>query len=209
MKLDLSRRQFLGLGSGTLVSSALLSSLGSFERVWAATADTSGYKALVCLYMVGGNNGFNWFVPLTPAGYSVYANSRSNLALASSSLLALNGTASDGYTYGIHPSCPELRTLFNAGHAAVLSNVGTLVQPTTPAQASGGSVPLPPQLLADQYRRLAQALRLGRPGGGSVRLARGHLAPGDEHPGGRSQLLAVGSLGEPLLAGHQRRLAAQ
>jgi uncharacterized protein (DUF1501 family) len=148
MNSNLTRRSFIRFGVDTAVSSALLASLGSFERVCAAASDTSGYKALVCIYLIGGNNGFNTFVPLTPAGYSDYTTARTNLALASGTLLPLNGTASDGYAYGMHPSCPELQTLFNSGKMAVLANVGTLVQPATPAQVQSGAVPIPPQLFS-------------------------------------------------------------
>jgi uncharacterized protein (DUF1501 family) len=147
MKCDFTRREFLHFGARTLASSAMLSTLGGLQRVLAGSANTTGYKALVCLYMYGGNDGFNWFVPLTPAGYSTYANTRTSLALAQNTLLPLNGTASDGYTYGIHPSCPEIQKLFNSKNIAVLCNVGTLVQPTTPALAQSGTN-LPSQLFS-------------------------------------------------------------
>jgi uncharacterized protein (DUF1501 family) len=153
MKSGCSRREFLRLGTGTAAAATLVSSM-TWRRALAATADSSGYKALVCVYLYGGNDGFNWFVPLTPAGYSVYAASRTSLALPSSSPLPLAGpsstavTASDGYQYGIHPGCPELQTLFNSGNLAVLCNAGTLVAPATPAQIKAGSVPIPPQLFS-------------------------------------------------------------
>ncbi|MGD9843610.1 MAG: DUF1501 domain-containing protein, partial [Steroidobacteraceae bacterium] len=145
MKIDISRREFLNLSAGTLASAGMF---GNMQRALAATADTSGYKALVCVFLVGGNNSFNWVVPTSSTAYATYKSSRSNLALAQSSLLALNGTASDGNSYGFHPGCPELRTLFNAGNAAIISNVGTLVQPTTPAQARAQTVATPPQLFS-------------------------------------------------------------
>jgi uncharacterized protein (DUF1501 family) len=148
MTIEMKRRDFLRLSTGTLVSSAVLSALGGWERTFAGTADTTGYKALVCLFMTGGNDGFNWIVPQTAAAHSVYATSRSNLALDPTTLLNLTGTAGDGNVYGMHPSCPELQALFNTGKAAVLCNVGTLVQPTTPAQARSGSVAIPPQLFS-------------------------------------------------------------
>lgn len=148
MGTDVTRRDFLRLGTGTVLSTAMLSTLGGLQRVLGATADASGYKALVCLFMSGGNDGFNWLVPQTAAGHSTYASSRGNLGLDPSTLLSLNGTASDGYAYGLHAACPELQSLFNAKSAAVLCNVGTLVVPTTPAQARMGSVPLPPQLFS-------------------------------------------------------------
>lgn len=154
MKPGYSRREFLRLGTGTLASASLLSSLAGVRTAVAGTASTSGYKALVCVYLVGGLDAFNVFVPITPAGYSIYAASRGAIGLASSSLLPLTGTgstaatASDGYQYGIHPSCPELQALFNSGNLAVLANVGTLVAPVTPAQIQAGSANLPPQLFS-------------------------------------------------------------
>lgn len=149
-----SRRRFLRLGAGTLASTTMLASMGQWSRAVAAGADSSGYKALVCVYLYGGNDGFNWIVPLTQAGYSTYAASRANLALGQGSLLPLKGpgttasTASDGYQYGIHPGCPELQALFDAGNLAVLGNVGTLIAPATPAQIQSGAVPVPPQLFS-------------------------------------------------------------
>jgi len=157
MKSGCSRRDFVRFGTGALVSSTMLSSLTGWQRALAASADTTGYKALVCVYLFGGNDGFNWFVPLTQAGYSVYAASRGNLALPQTGTgapLALTGTgttsvtASDGYQYGIHPGCTELWSLFNTGKLAVLCNVGTLVTPTTPAQIQAGSAQLPPELFS-------------------------------------------------------------
>lgn len=144
--MDLTRRQFLCRSASALAG---LGMIGSMEKMLqAAVVDTSGYKALVCVFLYGGNNAFNWLVPVTTSGYSLYSAARANLALAQGSLLPLNATASDGSTYGLHPSCPELQALFNLGRAAFICNVGTLVQPTTRAQARARSVPLPPQLFS-------------------------------------------------------------
>jgi uncharacterized protein (DUF1501 family) len=148
MKKEYSRRNFLQMGAGTLASSALVANLAGMRTAYGAAPDVSGYKALVCLFMAGGNQGFNWVVPTSNAAYNVYRTSRSNLALAQNSLLPMNGVASDGNSYGFHPNCPELQGLFNAGHLAVVSNVGTLIRPTTVAQAQSGSVALPPQLFS-------------------------------------------------------------
>jgi uncharacterized protein (DUF1501 family) len=148
----INRRQFLSMGARTVASGSLLATMSSFQQAYAAAADSSGYKALVCVYLTGGNDGFNMIAPVSSSTYGIYSKSRTNLALPQNSLLALNGTASDGSAYGFHASCPELRTLFNAGHMGVVCNVGTLVQPTTVAQAKAASVPLPLQLFshADQ-----------------------------------------------------------
>lgn len=144
----LSRRQFLSNSARLAAGSTLLGTVGSFQRAFAATADTSGYKALVCLYMAGGNDGFNTIVPRTATGYTTYAATRRSLALTQTELLPLNGVASDGNAYGFNPSCADLQTLFNNGNMAILGNVGTLVQPTSVAQAKAGTVTLPLQLFS-------------------------------------------------------------
>jgi len=112
-----------------------------------AAAIASDYKALVCVFLQGGNDANNLIVP-TGAGYAGYAAARSNLALPSGSLLSLATKTSDGRTFGLHPSMAEFATLFGSGKAALLANVGTLVVPTTLAQYEGRTVPLPPQLFS-------------------------------------------------------------
>ncbi len=146
MRKDLSRRDFLQMSAGALATSSVFTLAGTRES--RSATGPSGYRALVCLMLNGGNDGHNLIVPLTGSAYSTYAAGRGDLALSSSSVLPLNGTAGNGVTYGIHPSCPELRALFNSGKAAVVANVGPLVQPTTLAQAKAGSIPLPPQLFS-------------------------------------------------------------
>jgi uncharacterized protein (DUF1501 family) len=141
----LSRRRLLQLGAGTFAASAV--TLGAAGRGFASTS-TSGYKALVCLHLNGGNNSHNWVVPVSQPAYGVYAAGRQNLALPQSSLLPLKGAAPNGVTYGLHPSCPELQALFNRGTAAIVGNVGPLIHPTTVAQARAGSVALPPQIFS-------------------------------------------------------------
>ncbi len=145
MKADISRRHFLQLGAGALAAS------GAFSLAVprsARAAGPAGYKALVCLYLNGGNDAHNLVVPVTSSAYSVYATGRQSLALAEHSLLPLDGAAPNGVTYGLHPSCRELQALFNAGTLAIVGNVGPLIQPTTAAQAIAGSVPLPPQIFS-------------------------------------------------------------
>jgi uncharacterized protein (DUF1501 family) len=142
------RRDILRYGAATLATSTVLGRLCRPLIAHAASPYVTGYKALVCVFLTGGNNGFNMVVPTTQAAYNTYAASRTNLSIAQNTLLPLNGKASDGNAYGLHPSCPELQALFNAGNLAIVANVGTLVQPTTVAQAQAGSAPLPPQLFS-------------------------------------------------------------
>jgi uncharacterized protein (DUF1501 family) len=146
MKRDFSRRDFIQMSAGALASAGVMTFGGT--RTSSAASTLSGYKALVCLMLNGGNDGHNWLVPLTSSAYSVYAAGRKDLALAANSVLPLNGTAGNGNTYGIHPSCSGLQSLYNSGKAAFVCNVGPLMQPTTITQALAGSAPLPPQLFS-------------------------------------------------------------
>lgn len=144
---NLDRRGFLRLGSQTMASASLMATLGSLQTAMAAS-DTSGYKALVCVFLNGGNDAYNWLVPRSDAAYSEYADSRKNLALAKADLLAITPSNTGSALYGLHPSCPEIQSLFEAGKAAFVVNTGPLVQPTTLAQYKAESVPLPYQLFS-------------------------------------------------------------
>lgn len=110
------------------------------------------YKALVCLFLAGGNDANNWIVPgadsSTSSDYVNYSTIRGNLALPQSSLLPITSDVSDGHSYGLHPTCPELQTLFGEGKLAFVFNVGTLLYPLTRAQYNSKSVPTPPQLFS-------------------------------------------------------------
>jgi uncharacterized protein (DUF1501 family) len=176
-----SRRDFLRSSAYTAGTAAMWLSLGGTAR---AAADTSGYKALVCVWLAGGNNGFNMVVPQSPTAYAAYAASRGNLALAQNTLLPLDGTASDGYAYGLHPSMAGTQSLFNAGRLCVVGNVGTLVQPTTVAEAKAASVLLPRQLFSHLDQTTAwmtslpdQAIRTGWAGRMADVLAQQGFAP--------------------------------
>ncbi len=144
---NLNRRDVLRLGAQTTASASLMATLGSLQTAMAAS-DTAGYKALVCVFLNGGNDSYNWLVPRSDAAYKEYADSRKNLALAKADLLAINPSNTGSLRYGLHPSCPEIQTLFNAGKAAFVVNNGPLVQPTSLAQYKAESVPLPYQLFS-------------------------------------------------------------
>ena len=109
-----------------------------------AVAQAAGdYKALVCVFLYGGNDGNNTIVPMDTAGYAQYAAVRtaaSGLQIAQASLLPVQ-PASIGTPFGFHPSCAELATLFTPRKLAVMCNVGTLVQPTSKSQYIAGLVP--------------------------------------------------------------------
>src|ERR1700691_2746191 len=116
--------------AGALAGSAALGQLG----VLAAQAATAGdYKALVCIFLYGGNDANNTIVPLDTAGYANYAQTRSYLALPQSQLLPL-AVAAGAPQYGLHPALPGLQSLWASGNLAIVANVGTLVQPLTKAE---------------------------------------------------------------------------
>ena len=149
MQRPMNRRGFLQLGVNTLASGGLLATLGGLERALAA-ADTTGYRALVCIYMLGGNDSFNMLVPRSTDAYNQYAQSRGNLAVPRNKLLAINPQSSDGNQYGVHPNCKGLQTLFNNGNLAFVANTGSLVRPVTRAQYLSGSADLPLQLFSHE-----------------------------------------------------------
>lgn len=125
MKQDISRRNFLqtlgGLGG--------LLALGQFNLVKAATvSQPNDYKALVCVFMFGGNDGHNTVVPLATGEYTSYTAMRGVLALPPAKLLTINaGNTAYGLNYGL----PKMQSVYNQGKMAVVANVGNIVQPTT------------------------------------------------------------------------------
>jgi uncharacterized protein (DUF1501 family) len=133
------------------------------QAVMAQTFETGGpftdYKALVCVFLFGGNDSFNVVVPRSTAEYAAYAASRQNLAIAQDQLIPINPLVPDGAAYGFHPSMGGLADLFERSRCAVVANVGPLIAPTTKTQYLDKSVPLPPQLFShndqqDQWQSL-------------------------------------------------------
>jgi uncharacterized protein (DUF1501 family) len=117
------------------------------------------YKALVCVFLFGGNDSWNMVVPRSPVEYAAYQTSRQSLAIAQEVLLPINPLVSDGAQYGFHPSMEGMQQLFESARCAVIANVGPLLEPTTKQQYSAKSVALPPQLFShndqqDQWHSL-------------------------------------------------------
>ena len=144
----ITRRRFMkALGAGGLAY-AVGRSPGT---VWAQAAGVGGfsdYKALVCVFLFGGNDSWSMVVPRSDAEYAAYAQSRQNLAIAKDQLLPVNALNGSGVLYGLHPSMQGVADLFESARCAVVANVGPLIAPTTRDQYAAGSVPLPPQLFS-------------------------------------------------------------
>jgi uncharacterized protein (DUF1501 family) len=149
---DQSRRAFLKR-SGALglagVATPFVTSLGAIGEAAAATA--TDYKALVCIFLYGGNDYANTLPPYDQASYAAYAAARQNIALNRDALAATVLTPTNnlgGRQYALAPNLAPLLPIFNAGKLASVLNLGTLVQPTTKAQYQANSVRLPPKLFS-------------------------------------------------------------
>ena len=152
----LTRRDFIRQAACAAVGTAAMTTAIRdlrFMNAAVAQSNASDYKALVCIFLAGGNDSNNLIVPTLASEYDNYAAIRTPvLALPQSSLLPISPLNSDGRSYGFHPCCTPLQNLFGQGRLAVLFNTGTLVYPMTRVQYTSNSVARPPQLFshADQ-----------------------------------------------------------
>ena len=159
-----NRRDFLvrttcaALGAAAFQSTVRQFGLANLLAVDAPNC-TGGYKALVCVFLNGGNDGNNMVIPYDTPYYTPYATTRGGLAISQASLLAtkLNNPASmGGRQFAFHPNMPEMRTLFNPNKLAVVTNVGPLVDFMSQAQYMDGSVPKPFSLFSHSDQVQAQ-----------------------------------------------------
>lgn len=148
----LTRRDFLRFGTCSAIGTAsLFNTLLNLRQVNAAAAVdglAEDYKALVCVFLYGGNDSANMLVPTDPGQHAIYAAARQNLTLSLDSLHQLNASDASGRAYGLHPAMGELATHINQGKGALLANVGTLLAPVTLDDFRNGSAALPPQLFS-------------------------------------------------------------
>src|SRR5215471_5298888 len=169
-KEDPSRRDFMRTAACAAVgTTSLVSTVWDLRMINAAVGQTirgstvpAGYKALVCLFLYGGNDSNNLLIPTDTTRYNNYTSFRGPLALPNVGLpggvLAINpvsfgaggvdGTGDPTHTYGLHPSCTGIQTLFESGVLAFSCNTGTLVGPVTRAQIQAKTAATPPQLFS-------------------------------------------------------------
>jgi uncharacterized protein (DUF1501 family) len=145
-KNGFTRRKFLR-GCAALGATSLASTVFDLRRIAAAAPLGGDYKALVCLFLYGGNDSNNLLVPRGP-DYPAYAAARGPLALSQASLRAITPLNGDGRQWGLHPSLAGLQNLFGQHRLALLANVGPLVAPVNRAQIDAGTAALPPQLFS-------------------------------------------------------------
>jgi len=131
-----SRRQFLKrsayaalLGTGGAAVSGKMNLLGSALAAQGDYANLPEYKALVCIFLYGGSDSYNMFVPYETDIYNAYSTSRGDLAIGRSEL-----QADSAQSVLFHPKLPTLRASYDAGNLAIVRNVGNIFEPLTPAQ---------------------------------------------------------------------------
>ncbi len=150
-----SRRHVIkSLGAAALASTALTAIPRTFT---AHAANTTGYKALVCVFFFGGLDCHDLILPYDQSSYDQYAQLRASLLAQQGSareraslspLSPVTGGVLQGRQVALPPEMPLLEGLFRGGKAAIVGNVGPLIEPTTRASFEGGAVRLPPRLFS-------------------------------------------------------------
>jgi uncharacterized protein (DUF1501 family) len=145
--MGVNRRSFIKYAS--LAAAGNAAALRPFGALNALAQSTTDYKALVCIFLFGGNDANNTLVPFDTAGYANYATIRGPLAIAQSQLLQLSAMPN----FALNPNLPDIQTLFDNKNAAIVANVGTLIEPTTKAQFQAGT-DLPTNLFSHPDQQL-------------------------------------------------------
>ena len=152
----ITRRSFLRQAACAAVGTAgVTNALFDLRRIAAfslgnsnISALTGDYKALVCLFLYGGNDAGNLIVP-AGTDYGAYATIRGTIALPQASILPISPLTTDGRSFGLHPNLTELKTLFDQQKVAILANVGSLVEPlANNTEYRSSSKRKPPQLFS-------------------------------------------------------------
>jgi uncharacterized protein (DUF1501 family) len=154
-KLEQSRRQFLRTASLATMSGMYASPFILGLNSLAAMAQSTGatdYRALVCVFLQGGNDGHGTVIATDSDSFSAFTQARSGapgLAYPLAQLLPITpNTSQSGRTFALNPYLGGIQNLFNAGRAAVVANTGTLITPASKAQVQASSVPLPASLFS-------------------------------------------------------------
>ncbi len=154
-KFEQTRRHFLRTASfasmAGLVASPFIMELNSLAAM-AQDAGASDYRALVCIFLQGGNDGHGTVIATDQDSFAAFTQARSGapgLAYPLSELLPITlKTPQSGRTFALNPYLVGIQNLFNAGRAAIVANTGTLIVPATKAQVQSSSVPLPASLFS-------------------------------------------------------------
>ena len=163
-----SRRGFIRIGAASVGTLALR----PFGLLPAMAQNGPDYRALVCIFLYGGNDSNNTIVPLDDASYKAYQSARGSLGLATSALTQVQSAS--GAPYGFHTLLTELASMFTSKELAVVANVGSLVAPINRAQYQAAQAPIPSNLFshADQQQQWQTSVAQGNsPSGWAGRAA--------------------------------------
>jgi uncharacterized protein (DUF1501 family) len=168
-----TRRGFVRIGAATVGSLALR----PFGVLPAMAQSGPDYRALVCVFLFGGNDSNNSVIPMDDASYQAYQSLRAGLALTGSDLTA-TVTSASGAPYAFHAKLAEVASLFTSKELAVVANVGSLVQPLTQAQYQQLQAPIPLNLFshADQQLQWQTSLAQGNGSTGWAGRAADYIA---------------------------------
>ncbi|MEO1041485.1 MAG: DUF1501 domain-containing protein [Pseudomonadota bacterium] len=206
-----NRREFFkGIGASAMATAAFAGRPGFFS---AHAADTSGYKALVCVFLFGGLDNYDLLVPYDTTSYGEFQAARPSLlsqygsSRARSSLLALSpltSSALGGRQVALPPEMPQLKSLFDAGNAAFVANVGPLIEPITLTQFQNGSARVPARLFShnDQQTTWKASAPEGAQFGWAGLFADAVLAAGANGSSPQFTAITVDEAG-PFLTGRQ------
>jgi uncharacterized protein (DUF1501 family) len=148
-KINANRRQLIRLGALAPMAFSTGMLGGLVRSAYAQSASNpNDYKALVAVFMFGGNDGNNMLIPLDASGFNDYTVGRGRLALDRASLAPINPTNVGGRAFALHGSMGTLAQLFTEGKAAALANVGPLTKPTTRTQWQNDDTFSPPNLFS-------------------------------------------------------------
>jgi len=153
-----TRRDFLSTTCRTMAAGAAAASFNRFGLINALAQGTADYKALVCIFLFGGNDANNMIVPYSASDYANYAQVRANLALDQGTLLPIQPKSLSS-PYSLHHRLTGVQQLFNDSKVAAVLNTGTLVQPTTRNQYLNAQVTVPQNLFShdDQQQQMQTA----------------------------------------------------
>jgi len=154
-----TRRNFLRYGSAF----ATAAGFSRFGLMNAFAQGTSDYKALVCVFLFGGNDSHNMLVPQSQAAFNAYKSIRGSLALLDGSAKLLPISASDGTPYALNDGLTSIAPLWGQNKLAAVANVGMLVQPITRQQCVGGTATVPTNLFSHADQVIA--MQAGNPNG--------------------------------------------
>ncbi|MGB0846069.1 MAG: DUF1501 domain-containing protein [Thiolinea sp.] len=140
-------QQLLSLSTGATLASPL------FSAAHADTLTPGDFKALVCIMKTGGNDSTNMIVPRSTTEYQTYAEVRPTLALPVENLLPVNPHTTNQGDFGLHPALPDVQRLFAENKAAIIANVGTLMEPTSKEAVDNHTATLPPYLFSHSTQK--------------------------------------------------------